>query len=123
MANTFINLTNHPSTKWGADQLAAARQYGNIVDLPFPAVDPEASSDAIKTLADVCIAKVMEYDNPVVLVQGEFTLVFAIVSRLKEMGIKAMAACAAREVVEHNSEDGTTTKSVVFRFCRFREYI
>ncbi len=45
MANTFINLTNHPSTKWGADQLAAAKKYGNIVDIPFPAVDPEASSD------------------------------------------------------------------------------
>lgn len=123
MTNTFINLTNHPSTKWGAAQLLAARQYGTIVDLPFPAVDPKASSAEVNTMAESCIEEIGKYENPVVLVQGEFTLVFAIVTRLKEMGIKAVAACAAREVVEQAAEDGTVTKAVTFRFCGFREFL
>ena len=122
MAKTFINLTNHPSAKWGIEQLTAAGQYGHIVDIPFPAVDPEASSAAIGNMADTCIENIREYEEPVVLVQGEFTLVFAIVTRLKMMGIRAFAACSERAVEEQVSEDGVARKSVVFRFCGFREY-
>ncbi len=123
MTKTFINFTNHPSSCWGTEQLAAARQYGEIVDIPFPAVDPEASAEEINALADVSIVKIRRYEDPVVLVQGEFTLVFAVVERLKMMGIKAVAACAVREVTESVMEDGTPSKTVIFRFCRFREYV
>ena len=31
----FINHTNHPS-HWLDEQLAAAHQYGEVVDIPFP---------------------------------------------------------------------------------------
>ena len=39
----FINLTNHPSATWSEEQLKAARQYGEIVDLHFPIIEPTFS--------------------------------------------------------------------------------
>lgn len=32
----FINHTNHKSTDWSTEQIAATRAYGAIVDMPFP---------------------------------------------------------------------------------------
>ena len=39
----LINFTNHPAARWSEAQRMAARQYGAVVDLPFPEVDPAAS--------------------------------------------------------------------------------
>jgi len=37
----FINVSNHPSSKWNKDQLEAARTLGGeVMDVQFPAVDP-----------------------------------------------------------------------------------
>ena len=57
-----------------------------------------------------------------VLVQGEFTCVYHIVSILKEKGIKVVAATTERENVEETDVTGATVKRVLFRFVRFREY-
>ena len=35
----FINHTNHPSQYWSDEQLDAGRQYGVIMDMPFPQID------------------------------------------------------------------------------------
>ena len=123
MGRTFINLTNHSSGFWSEEQRNAAEQYGNIIDIPFPAVDPAAEPEEITAMADACMEKIRAYEEPTVLVQGEFTLVFAIVSRLKAEGIRALAACSVRQVVETHSEDGTVIKRAVFRFRGFREYV
>lgn len=48
----FINVSNHPSGKWGTDQHRAAAQYGEIVDLPFPAIEPTLDREAVKALAE-----------------------------------------------------------------------
>lgn len=123
MSGTFINLTNHPSSLWNDEQLDAARQYGRIIDLPFPAVDPLAEPAEIALMAEACVEKIRTFKDPTVLVQGEFTLVYAIVTRLKKEGIRALAACSERQAVEMKSKDGTVLKRVVFRFRRFREYV
>ena len=36
----FINFSNHPSVRWSAEQTAAAIEFGDIVDVPFPDVLP-----------------------------------------------------------------------------------
>ena len=123
MSRTFINLTNHPSRLWDNEQLDAARQYGRIIDIPFPEVNPFAESEEIALMADACVEKIRDFEEPTVLVQGEFTLVFAVVTRLKEEGIRVLAASSERQVVEMKSEDGALIKKSVFRFRRFREYV
>lgn len=37
----LVSFTNHPSFQWGERQLREAEKYGDIVDIPFPAVDLE----------------------------------------------------------------------------------
>ena len=43
----LINFTNHPSGAWSPEQLAAAARYGEIIDISFPAVDPNADEENV----------------------------------------------------------------------------
>lgn len=117
----FINYTNHPSALWGEAQLEAARKYGEIMDMPFPAVDPHMDREGVDRLAEEEYRKIAAYRPDCVLCQGEFCLAYSLVARMKENGIRAVAACTvrnAREVVE----DGRSMKTTVFEFIQFREY-
>lgn len=118
----FVNLTNHPSIQWSQMQIDAAKRYGEITDLPFPAVKPDADEQIVGEMAKKLIVQVMALCPAAVCCQGEMTLTYKVVSLLKEKGICALAASSAREVVEEVAPDGTTHKTAVFRFCRFREY-
>lgn len=122
MGKVFINLTNRASKTWLDDQLKAAQEYGDIIDLPFPNIDPDMEPEEVVAMAEKYTAQIMTYDVSAVLVQGEMTFTFAVVSGLKRKGIKTVAACSRRESVETRNEDGSVTKNSVFRFCQFREY-
>lgn len=54
----FINVSNHPSARWGAEQRAAAEQWGEIVDLAFPNIAPEADTQSVATLAAEYYARI-----------------------------------------------------------------
>ena len=117
MRNVFINFTNHPSELWGAEEKHAARQYGEIVELPFPAVDPQKDRDYITKLAEECVSRMLLLNPAAVLCQGEFCLVYQVVSRLKEEGITVLSACSERITTEEQGK-----KVSVFKFRQFREY-
>lgn len=118
----FINVSNHPSSKWGEKQRNAAREYGDIMDIPFPEVDPEAGTEKISDLAETYLKKIIEVENPVVMIQGEFTFSYALIRRLRENGITAVAGCTRRKAEEQVMPDGTTVKNSFFEFVGFREY-
>ena len=116
----FINLSNHPSSAWDEAQLEAARTYGEIVDMVFPPVPPEADHDEVNCLAEKYVGKIAKLAREAkvtVHVMGEMTFTYAVVSRLKAMGIACVASTTERIVVE---ADGKRTYT--FRFSRFREY-
>lgn len=51
----LLNLSNHPAAKWSAAQIQAAqKEFGDLHDLPFPAIAPDADLHAI-------IARAHEY--------------------------------------------------------------
>jgi hypothetical protein len=52
------------------------------------------------------------------MVQGEFTLAYALVRELQKRGIVCLAATTGREVLE----DSERVKTSRFEFVRFREY-
>lgn len=54
----FINLSNHPSSGWGEEQKQAAKQWGTIIDYPFPEVDAQSSTQNIKELAETIVISV-----------------------------------------------------------------
>ncbi|MDR0434386.1 MAG: hypothetical protein LBH21_04885 [Gracilibacteraceae bacterium] len=119
---SFVNFSNHSSANWSEAQLAAAREYSDVVqDLPFPAVEPNADKAAVQALADEFTNRIKSLDPSAVMCQGEFTLAYAVAERLKASGIAVMAACSERKTTE-TLKDGAVHKTVVFEFCRFREY-
>jgi hypothetical protein len=117
----FINFSNHGSCGWSKAQIDKALEYGRIVDLHFPEVPADATSDYIKETASQYTNLILSKAPKAVMCQGEFTLTYATVSALKNHGITVLAACSDREV-EEKTENGVTNKSIVFEFVQFREY-
>ena len=118
----FINHTNHLTQYWSQEQLAAAHQYGEVIDLPFPSIDPQASSSAVMDLAQEYADRIIALHPSAVLCQGEFVYCHALVERLLAAGITVLAATSER-VVEEFSHNGINEKRVNFQFVQFREYI
>lgn len=118
----FINLTNHPSCGWSEEQRTEAARYGEIIDMPFPAVPPMADSAQVEDMARELVERVLRESPAAVCCQGEMTLTYKVVRLLKAHGVPVLAATSAREVIEAITPEDATQKTVVFRFCRFREY-
>ena len=118
----FINHTNHPSAKWGTEQLAAAKQYGEVQDQPFPAINPHLDEGEVYKLAEAAAEKIINLAPAAVLCQGEFTYTFKLVELLKEAGITALSACSERVSTETIEKDGSIRRESSFRFVRFRRY-
>ena len=130
MSKLFINLSNHPSNKWSFAQMAAAQVYGKVIDISFPDVPAEATEEDIQEMADQCMGSLdgvmaanhCSIGEVVAMVQGEFTLTYALVTRLKEKKVPVLAACSRRDTVEIASGDGETIKTSKFTFVQFRKY-
>lgn len=139
----FVNISNHPCARWGAEQVVAAAQWGEMIDLGFPAIDPAATREEVVDLArDYCervhqLAQVPTDDhmqdreqtqapvqNPdvTVMVSGEFTFTYHLISLLQQCGYRVVAACTRREVTEETQPDGSVVKTARFAFVQFREY-
>ena len=118
----FVNFSNHSSCGWGKKQSEEAQKWGDIVDIPFPNVNPEATNQDIRELAENCVKKILEYHPSAVMCQGEFTLSYHVIRLLKEQGMTVLSACSTRKVVEERLEDGSVCKNAVFKFVQFREY-
>jgi hypothetical protein len=118
----FINVSNHPSSRWSDDQREAALALGGeIRDVQFPNVPALATSDDVLDMAFDLADEIAAISQDVVaMVQGEFSLTIAVVNRLRAHGVKCVVACSEREVVE-TVANGETTKTAVFRFRQFRE--
>lgn len=118
----LINLSNHPSDKWSEAQTAAANeQFGEIVDLPFPQIEPDATPDDITKIAQDYLNRVHQKANPettAIHIMGEMTLTYQLVGMLKDAGYRCYASTTVREVYEQ--EPGK--KTVIFQFVNFREY-
>jgi hypothetical protein len=119
----LVNLSNHPSVQWDSEQLEAAAEFGEILDLGFPFIDPSWNEVEISELADnyakICLAMFSDQRKDcVVHIMGEMTFCFYIVSYLEKRGIKCIASTAARESLNDGS-----LKLSEFRFIRFRQYI
>lgn len=92
-------------------------EYGEIVDIPFPPVDPRGDESYIDGLAGQCVRQILQYHPYAVLCQGEFCLAYQVITRLREEGIQVLAACSERIVKEEGQK-----KEIVFVFEQFRKY-
>lgn len=130
----FINLTNHPSTKWTPEQLQAAEDLGGqIIDVPFPNVDPEGDEEYLNSLVakyfqrceDIVVASIPNprFRKNFVHLMGETGFCARLGARLNEIhagpwpNFTVIHSTTERKVVE-NPETGEKTS--VFKFVRFR---
>ena len=121
MKPLFLNISNHPSSMWNNRQQAAAASYGDVVDIPFPIVDPDADSQELQTLVQDSVQKILsmgDANSITVHIMGEMTFTFMVVTRLKELGIRCVASTTERKTTYN--DDGT--KLSEFSFVKFREY-
>lgn len=117
----FVNLSNHPCSSWTAEQLAAALEFGAIMDLPFPQVAPDAAEEEIGKLADEQVALIRKYAaerDVTVHVMGEMSLTYSLVSRLTALGIRCVCSTSYRVV----KDEGDGKRLVEFHFNKFRNY-
>lgn len=117
----FINCSNHPSSKWSEAQLSAAKAYGEIVDIPFPNVAPEATTAEVHDLAFRLFCTISGQGKVgclVVHIMGEMTVVHYVVSQLQLAGVPCVASTTRRIVKE--LPDGSKVSQ--FEFVQFREY-
>ena len=108
----FINYSNHPSRDWSECQLDAAKEYGVIIDIPFPKVDPGDSE--LANLIDVEFEKLRKASagkDATIHIMGEMTLCFSLIKKLKSKGIRCVASTTKRNGYGSN-----------FEFVTFREY-
>ena len=118
----FINLTNHPSEKWSLEQRKAAEVYGEIVDIPFPLINENATETEINHLADDYLATILSKGDAkdlTVHIMGEQTFCYALISKLQKEGIRCIASCTKRNAFVN--EEGQTVST--FHFSNFREYV
>jgi hypothetical protein len=115
----LLNLSNHPCSKWAENQRAAAiRQFGQVQDLAFPHVPPEADTDEVLRLAEMLYVEVRKHSPVAVHLMGELTLCYALIPMLQAAGIPCYAATSSRAT--EDLPDGRKLQH--FTFVRFRAY-
>jgi len=122
MKPLLINLSNHPHNLWDEKQLRSAEVYGDIVELPFPDIHPLWNEKDIEQLSEEYTECVMAMGSSVQLtvhLMGEMTFCYSLLRKLEKRGIRCIASCTQRNVME--TPEGV--KQVVFDFEQFREYI
>ena len=122
----LLNLSNHPLTQWSAKQKETAKiQFGEVIDLPFPFIEPElTTSEVKKTVSDYYLRVIHLFGKNkkttmqnAIHIQGEFTFVFHLVTLLKKAGVKCVASTSKRDVQQVDNK-----KIINFNFIQFREY-
>ncbi len=118
----FINLSNHPSSLWAEEQLKEAEKFGKIKDVPFPFVSPYATENDIEKIAETIVCDIMKEKPDAVMCQGEFSLSYAIISRLLQKEVTVLTACSEREAEEQILDNGGVKKICLYKFIKFRKY-
>lgn len=125
MSKYLINLSNHNSSNWSPEQKVG---WLNIIDIPFPAIDPNADTEEIEKLVEEYLDKVnsIAYENipeeedTYVMLQGEFTFCYLIFQKLLERGYIIAIPTTERKVVERVTDEGVAIKTSEFKFVRWR---
>lgn len=119
----FVNLSNHPTSKWGSEQLAAARNLGEkIIDVPFPMIAPDATHQDVLDAAFACYKEIESLCDPelndvTIHVMGEMTFTYNFIN-VASLDCDCVASTTERISVENS--DGTKTST--FKFVQFRLY-
>jgi hypothetical protein len=146
----LINISNHASAKWSAAQKQTAnRLFGEIRDVPFPAIDPQADLNSIIAVAQDYVQKCQALiQRPATNDQRQTTstqrprsafLFFngsgaeqanaihvmgemTFVYQFVKLAAAAGLRCVASTTERISVDNADGSKTSEFRFVRFRDY-
>ena len=96
--------------------MATARQYGEIIDIHFPNVEPSFISSKINCLTDITVNTITELGKDITVhIMGMMTFTFVVVTRLKALGI--LSTTGRNTII---APDGNKISD--FKFVQFRKY-
>jgi NAD(P)H-flavin reductase len=114
----LINFSNHPSELWESSQTVQAHaQFGEIVDIEFPAILPKASTAEIADLALKYVRRILEMKPNAVHIMGELSFTYQCVNLLKNYGVRCIVSTTERKSTVEGNE-----KVSQFQFVMYREY-
>lgn len=114
----LLNFSNHPLQYWSAEQLKTAKElYHEVVDLKFPAINPDWSCNEVRVLAQQYVDKIVQLKPDAVHIMGEHNFTFNCINLLKKINIVCIASTSKRVAIYDGNQ-----KSTVFNFIQFREY-
>lgn len=118
----FINLSNHPSTKWETEQIRAAAAYGKIEDIPFPDISPDWDTTTVESLVkdyySLCQQLLSDKKHSsAVHLAGEPVFCFILAQLLLKENYICLISTTERKVT---TKDNLKTSN--FKFVRFRNY-
>lgn len=119
----LINISGINSRQWDPLQRAAAlRDYGMVIDLPFPEVPAAATEEEVAALARDTVDKAMSLasEETSFLVKGEMSLTIAMIDILREAGHTVLIPASERWIdeVRHGKNKQKRTRH---KFVRFRK--
>ncbi|MGB1216839.1 MAG: CRISPR-associated protein [Saprospiraceae bacterium] len=117
----LINLSNHPTDQWDAEQLFAAQaQFGEVDFIQHPNIPPNWNREQVETLANEYVNKIL-VANPKkdlrIHVVGEPVFCFCFITRMRQEGIPCLTSTTERMVEVRDNK-----KIITFRFESFRYY-
>lgn len=114
----LINLSNHPSDRWGDAQSAAAKKlFGGVVDMSFPLISPKASSEDVVALAQIFLNDILDLGHKDIHIMGEMSFTLSLVALAQAQKIRCWLSTSERV-----SEEKDGKKISVFLFEQFRAY-
>lgn len=118
----FVNLSNHPSDHWGQKQRQAAGEFGEIVDMDFPSIDPAWSTTEVTECArkyyEQCIDIIGNRKRTSAIhLTGEPVFCFMLAQMLLRDGYVCLSSTTRRIASVRDK-----VKKSRFEFERFRSY-
>jgi hypothetical protein len=117
----FINFSSYPSNRWEEKKLEAAKQFGEIIDIPFPSIPDGKTIREIEDMAKAKEKEILEMaagNDTTILVTGEPVYTFSLLRLLKADGIRCVVS-SAKEVVK---DLGNGEKIGQIKFLRFLKF-
>ena len=92
---------------------------------PKSSLLPQSVGEIVLTCAgaaDIYCSRICELNPDAVLIQGEMSLTYALIHRLRQSGIHVLCAASERVCTTAAADDGSVIRKSIFKFVRFREY-
>ncbi len=127
MKKVLLNVSNHPSPKWGKKQMKAVEDdFGCslVRDIPFPPIPSDLSTEGVIHMARDFYATYIRptpEDEYIVHLMGEQSFCFFLAEILLAEGISVVVSTTERKAVVETLPDGTIKKEAVFEFVQFRD--